>query len=84
MRKTIGTIFIVIYAVLAMGVTLLLLSYNEYLCSEIGGYTFYKVPDDSMEPNFEKGDLIVIKDIRSDRVEIGDRIFLYKNIFRLF
>lgn len=80
MRKTIGTFFIVIYAIIAMAVTILLLSYNEYLCSEIGGYTFYIVPDENLEPNYEKGDLLIIKQVKSNKVEIGDRIFLYRNI----
>lgn len=36
MKKVLGSIVFVIYAIIAITVTLLLLTYNEYNCSEIG------------------------------------------------
>ena len=55
MKRTIGTILFVIYAIIAILVTVLLLSFNEYNCSEIGGYTVYIVDDDSLEPPANTG-----------------------------
>ena len=46
MKKFFGTIIFVIYVMIVITVTILLLSYNEYMCSEINGYTFY------IDPNF--------------------------------
>ena len=60
MKKVLGTIFFVIYAIIAIAVTVLLLSYNDYNCSELGNYTLYIVKDDSLEPNYKKGDLLII------------------------
>ena len=81
MKKVLGTILIFIYSIIAIAVTIMLLSYNEYMCSEINGYTLYIVRDDTLEDDgFVKGDLIVIKEIDPEKLEIGDNIFLYQNI----
>ncbi len=80
MKKVLGTIFIVVYSIIAIAITILLLSYNEYLCSEINGYTFYIVEDDSLEPHFVKGDLLIVNQSSPKNIEVGDKIFLYQNI----
>lgn len=80
MKRTIGTILFVIYAIIAITVTVLLLSYNEYNCSEIGGYTVYIVKDDSLEPEYKEGSVLLIKGTNDKHVQIGDEIFLYKVI----
>ena len=63
MKKVLGSILFVIYVTIVLTVTILLLSYNEYMCSEINGYTFYIVRDDMLEPDYVKGDLLIIKHI---------------------
>ena len=80
MKKVLGTIFIILYSIIAIGITILLLSYNEYMCSEINGYTIYIVKDDTLEPNFVKGDLLLVKKADRDRIKVGDKLFLYQNI----
>lgn len=80
MKKVLGTIFFVIYAIIAIAVTVLLLSYNDYNCSELGNYTLYIVKDDSLEPNYKKGDLLIIDRNNLKNVELGDSIFLYNVI----
>ena len=80
MKKVLGTIFIIAYSIIAIAVTILLLSYNEYMCSEINGYTFYIVKDDTLEPEFVKGDLILIKQANPEKIKVGDKLFLYQNI----
>lgn len=80
MKRAIGTILFVIYAIVAITVTVLLLSYNEYNCSEIGGYTVYIVNDDSLEPEYKEGSILLIKGTNDKHVQIGDEIFLYKVI----
>lgn len=78
--KFLRNILIVIYAIIAICVTVLLLSYNDYHCSVIGGYTFILVTDDELEPNYNKGDLVLVKETKAKDIEPGEHIFLYRNI----
>lgn len=80
MKKFLGNLLLIIYAIVAIVVTLLLLSYNEYKVSELGGYTFYIIKDESFEPTFKKGDLAVIKKSIDKTTNVGDEVFVYKNI----
>lgn len=82
--KKVGKIFanvlIVAYAVIAIVVTVLLLSYNDYHCSVIGGYTFILVTDDELEPNYPEGSLVLVKETKAKNINPGDYVFLYRNI----
>lgn len=80
MKKVLGIILFTIYVIIVLTVTILLLSYNEYLCSEINGYTLYIVRDDTLEPDYKKGDLIIIKHTIDKNIELGDKLFFYQNI----
>ena len=80
MRKVLGGILLVVYSIIAITVTVLLLSYNEYNCSEIGGYTVFIVNDDSLEPDYKQGSILLIKGTSDKNVQIGDEMFLYKVI----
>lgn len=78
MKKVLGTILFVLYAIIAITVTVLLLSYNDYNNSEIGGYTIYIVTDDSLEPTYKQGSILLIKETNDRNVQVGDEIFMYK------
>lgn len=78
MKKVLSTIFIVLYSIVAVTVTVLLLSFNEYRCSEIAGYTFYIVSDDILEPDYVKGDLLIIEQSTDRSIQVGDKVFMYK------
>lgn len=78
MKNVLENLFIVVYAVIAISVTILLLSYNEYNCSEIGGKTFYIIDDRSLEPTYQKGDLLIIQKATDREVFVDDEVFLYK------
>lgn len=80
MKRAISTILFVIYSIVAITVTVLLLSYNDYNCSEIGGYTVYIVNDDSLEPQYKEGSILLVKSTSDKNVQIGDEIFIYKVI----
>lgn len=80
MKRALGTILFVIYAIIAILVTVLLLSFNEYNCSQIGGYTVYIVNDDSLEPEYKEGSILLVKETSDKHVQVGDKIFLYKVI----
>lgn len=78
MKKVLGTILFVVYAIIAIAVTVLLLSYNDYNNSEIGDYTVYIVKDDSLEPEYKQGSILLIKGTNDRNVQVGDEIFMYK------
>ena len=80
MKKIFGTILIVIYAIIAVTVTILLLSYNDYKVSELGGYTIYPVLDKKLAPEYPKGTLLIAENTEREDVKIGDNILVYKNI----
>lgn len=80
MKKVLGGILLVVYSIIAITVTVLLLSYNDYNCSEIGGYTVYIVNDDSLEPEYKQGSVLLVKHTSDKNVQSGDKIFLYKVI----
>jgi len=80
MKRTVGAILFVIYAIIAITVTVLLLSFNEYNCSEIGGYTVFTVNDDALEPDYNEGSILLIKETSDKHIQVGDELFLYKVI----
>ena len=80
MKKFLGSIIFVIYVIIVITVTILLLSFNEYMCSEINGYTFYIVKDDMLEPDYVKGDLLIIKHVSDSKVKLGDILYFYQNV----
>lgn len=80
MKKVLGGILLVVYSIIAITVTILLLSYNEYNCSEIGGYTVYIVNDDSLEPEYKQGSVLLVKHTSDKNVQSGDSMFLYRVI----
>ena len=79
-KKFLINVLIVAYAIVAVAVTILLLSYNQYHCSVIGGYTFILVTDEELEPNYNEGDLVLVKETKAKNIKAGDYIFLYRNI----
>lgn len=80
MKRTIGAILFVIYSIIAIAVTVLLLSFNDYNCSQIGGYTVYIVKDDALEPEYEQGSILLVKSTTDKRIEVGDELFFYRII----
>ncbi len=78
--KFFANFLIITYALIAIIVTILLLSYNEYHCSVLGGYTFILVTDDELEPDYAKGSLILVKETKAKNIDKGDNIFFYRTI----
>ena len=79
--KFIANILIVVYAIIAITVTILLLSYNDYQMSVIGDYTFIIMKDDELEKaGYPEGALVLVKETKAKNINEGDHIFLYRNI----
>ena len=73
-----GIILLVVYAAMAITLTLFLLKYNDYNITEINGNSFVIVRDDDLKPDFNKGDLVVVKKNDNKDIKIGDKIFFYE------
>lgn len=79
--RFIANTLIVVYAIIAIVVTILLLSYNDYQISVIGGYTFIIMEDDELEEDgYPEGALVLVKETKAKNIKEGDHIFLYRNI----
>ena len=78
MKRAIGAILFVAYSIVAITVTVLLLSFNDYKCSEIGGYTVYIAKDDALEPEYKQGSILLIKSTSDKHIKPGDELFFYK------
>lgn len=77
----IGLLGIVFFA-FALGMTILLLAYNDYGLTEFGNKTLILMTDDIYSENFNKGDLVIVENRGftkglgyADKIEIGDEIF---------
>lgn len=75
MKRVLGNIVFVIYAIIAIFVTVCLLSYNDYKITEFGQYSLLKIDSNQLEPNYQKGDLVIVN--KRDSIEEGDEIFFY-------
>ncbi len=79
--KFFANLLIFAYAVIAIAVTVLLLSYNEYHCSVLGGYTFVLLTDNELEENgYPEGSLVLVKETKAKNINPGDNVFLYRQI----
>ena len=75
MKKRILNILFIIYAVIAIFVTVCLLSYNKFKVTEFGNNTFIIITDDELAPEFNKGDLVIAN--KKSLVTTGHKAFFY-------
>lgn len=79
MKRTLGNLIVIMYVIVAIAVTLCLLNYNEYNVTEFGNNTLILITDDSLEPEYNEGDLVIAKAGNLSKVEVGDKIFFYND-----
>lgn len=77
--KIIGIVVGVLYASVAIILTIFLLNYNDYNITEIKNKSLIIVRDEELKPDFEKGALIVVEKVSNEDIKIGDKIFFYDN-----
>lgn len=73
-KKFLGFIFI-IYVIIAIFVTICLLSYNRFKITEFGNKSLLIISDDEMAPDFKKGDLVIAD--KKSKVITGRKAFFY-------
>ncbi len=75
--KIIKGVLIGVWVVVAIVTTILLLSYNRYSVSEIGGYSIFVIDNERLEPDYLKHDLVITKKVIEDKYSVGDFAFFY-------
>lgn len=75
MKKRILNILFNIYLVIAIFVTILLLSYNEFKVTEFGNYSLVLITDDGLAPDYNNGDLVIVN--KKDPILTGRKAFFY-------
>ena len=75
--KVIKDLFIGAWIIVAIFVTVCLLSYNEFNIPVFGKTTLLVIDNDELEPEFNEGDLLIIKRESNKKINAGDRVFFY-------
>jgi hypothetical protein len=68
-----------VWLVVAIFVTVCLLSYNEFKVSVFGNTSLLIIDSDAMEPDFKEGDLLIIKRNSDNKINVGDKVFYYNS-----
>ena len=77
MGKALGNIIIVLYVIVAIAVTICLLTFNEYKVSTIGDKTLVIIDEEDNDLNYNKGDLIIVGKNGFKNASKGDIVFFY-------
>ena len=77
MGKMIKNLIIIVYVVIAIFVTVCLLTYNKYKISEFGSKSLIIIDKDYDEFPYKKGDLIIADKEQYDIGQVGDIVYFY-------
>ncbi len=77
MKKTIFSIIVIIYVIIAIFTTMCLLSYNEYRVSQFGDNSLIIVNKNNATDDYKQGDLVIINKNSIQNTKIGDKLFYY-------
>ena len=80
MKKTVSNILFIVYVAIAIFVTVCLLSYNDFKVTEFGDYSLVIISDDGLEPNYKKGDLVIVN--KKSPIITGRKAFFYNTYDR--
>ena len=75
--KVLFGIFVTLYLIVAIFLTICLLSYNDYKISVIGDKSLIILEDDSLAPTYKKGSLLIVEKNNNDDIKVNDEIFFY-------
>ena len=75
MKKILINLFIVIYAIIAIFVTVCLLSYNDYKVTVFGKYSLIIIDSNEIKGDYKKGSLVIVDgDVEPN---VGEKTFFY-------
>ena len=73
-------IVIGVWLIVAIFVTVCLLSYNDFGVSTFGRTSLLIIDADTMEPDFYEGDLVIVKREGDNKINVGDKVFYYNSL----
>lgn len=77
--KILMDIVIVLWFLVAVFVSICLLSYNDYKTTVLGNNTLIIIDNDQLEPEYNAGDLVIVKRNSDNKINKGDKIFYYNS-----
>lgn len=77
--KIIAGVLLAIYLILVVCLTTCLLTFNDYKISVIGDKSLLIVNDNTLNPDYKKGDLLVITKNDNKDIKVNDKIFFYNH-----
>ena len=77
--KKIGSIIIILYVIIAIFVTICLLTFNHYKVSQFGDKTLVIIDEDDETLKYKSGDLVIVGLSGYENAEAGDTVFFYKD-----
>lgn len=75
MKKVLTNILFAIYIVIAVLITVCLLSYNNFKTTVLGNNALVVVSDNTFGENYSKGDLLIVD--CNEEIKIGEKVFYY-------
>ena len=75
MKNFIRNLLIVLYAIIAIFITVCLISYNDQRVTVFGDTSLVIIDNKDLEPNYNKNDLVLVSS--EPKVAIGDEVFFY-------
>lgn len=70
---------VMIWIIIALFVTICLLSYNEFKVTTFGKTSLLIIDSDEFEPKFLEGDLLVAKRNSDNKINVGEEVFYYNS-----
>lgn len=80
MKKKFSNFIFTIYVIVAIFVTICLLSYNSYKVTEFGSKSLVIISDNELLPELKKGDLVIID--KDELILTGHKAFFYQTYNR--
>ncbi len=77
MKKVIKNVVIIVYAIIAIFVTICLLSYNKFKTTQFGKTSLVIIDNTDLEPSYKKGELAIVTN--SNKIYKDDEIFYYNS-----
>lgn len=77
-KTVIFTIVGIAYFSFALFMTILLLNFNEYGVTQFGKKQMVLIKEELAIKDFNKGDLVIVEQVKLDEIKVGDKIFTYK------
>ena len=77
-KKVISFIFIVVFYIYALFMTLLLLNFNDYGITKFNDTSVVIISDQIANKNYKKGDVVLVEEQRLENLKVGQEIFTYR------